>query len=295
MTQRTLLVTGAAGNLGRQVVEHLLEMKAGRIVATTRTPDKLADLAKRGVDVRQADFTVPEALKKAFAGAERMLLISTGDLFPEGLRLRQHRAAVQAAVEAGVKHVLYTSAPAPYPTAKGSLINDHFWTEQTLAASPLEWTILRHYIYTDFLVGTLATSLQHGVLTGSAGDGGGNYVTRADCARADAAALAADFSGKRILDITGPGPVTRAELASIASDLAGKPLRYQDLSRAEHEKMLLGFNLPPFLVDALVSFDAAQRLGHHAIRSPAVQELTGKAPMSVKEYLTSQRAALTAS
>jgi NAD(P)H dehydrogenase (quinone) len=295
MTDRTLLVTGAAGNLGRHVVERLLEMSAGRIVATTRTPDKLADLAKRGVEVRQADFTAPDSLKKAFAGADRLLLISTGDLFPEGLRLGQHRAAVQAAVDAGVKHVVYTSGPAPHPTPKGSLINDHYWTEQALAASPLEWTILRHHIYTDFLVGTLATSLKHGVLTGSAGDGGNNYVTRADCARADAAALAADFNGKRILDITGPGPVTPAELASIASELAGKPLRYQNLSRAEHEKMLLSFGLPPFLVDALASFDEAQSQGHLAIRSPAVQELTGKAPMSVKEFLASQRAALAAS
>jgi NAD(P)H dehydrogenase (quinone) len=292
MAQRTLLVTGAAGQLGRQVVERLLERNAGRIIATTRTPEKLADLAQRGVDVRAADYNQPESLQKAFAGAERLLLVSTGDLFPEGLRLRQHRAAVQAAVDAGVKHVLYTSGPAPHPTPKGTLINDHYWTEQALAASPLEWTILRHHIYTDVLVGALKGALQHGVLSGSAGDGGNNYVTRADCARADAAALASDFSGRRILDITGPAPVTPAELAEIASELTGRPLRYQSLTRAEHEKMLLGFGLPPFLVDALASFDEAQARGYLAVRSPAVAELTGKAPMSVRDYLTSQRGAL---
>lgn len=294
MSNRTLLVTGAAGNLGRQVVERLLEAKAGSIIATTRNPEKLADLAQRGVDVRAADFNKPESLVKAFTGAQRLLLISTGDLFPEGLRLSQHRNAVQAAVGAGVKHVVYTSAPAPRPTSPGSLINDHFWTEQALAASPLEWTILRHHIYTDFLVGTLATALKFGVLSNSAGDGGNNYVTRADCARADAAALAADFSGRRILDITGPAPVTPSELASIASELAGKPLRYQSTSRAEHEKVLAGAGLPPFLIAALTDFDRAQALGYHAIRSPAVQDLTGKAPTSVKEYLAGQRAALTA-
>lgn len=292
---KKLLVTGAAGNLGRQVVEQLLEKNAGSIIATTRTPEKLAEFAKRGVDVRHADFAKPETLAKAFAGAERLLLISTGDLFPEGLRLKQHRAAVQAAVDAKVKHVVYTSAPGPHPTPKGSLINDHYWTEQALAASPLEWTILRHHIYTDFLVGTLAGALKAGVLSGSAGDGGNNYVTRADCARADAAALAADFSGRRILDVTGPNPVTPNELVGIASAIAGKPLRYLSVSRAEHEKTLLGFNLPPFLVDALTSFDEAQWLGYHAIRSPAVQYLTGKAPTSVREYLTANRAGLVAS
>jgi NAD(P)H dehydrogenase (quinone) len=290
----TLLVTGAAGSLGRQVVERLLEAKASRILATTRTPEKLADLAKRGVEVRHADFSKPESLVKAFAGAERLLLVSTGDLFPEGLRLSQHRTAVKAAVDAGVKHVVYTSAPAPHPTPNGSLINDHYWTEQALAASPLGWTILRHHIYTDFLVGTLATALKLGVLSGSAGDGGNAYVTRADCARADAAALAADFSGKRILDITGPAPVTPAELVGIASELTGKLLRYQNLSRAEHEKTLLGVGLPPFLVDALTSFDEAQAQGFHAIRSPVVRALTGQAPTSVQEFLTAQRAALTA-
>jgi NAD(P)H dehydrogenase (quinone) len=293
--RKPLLVTGAAGNLGRLVVERLLETKAGPIIATTRTPEKLADFAKRGVEVRAADYNEPESLVKAFTGAARLLLISTGDLFPEGLRLKQHRAAVQAAVAAGVKHVVYTSGPAPHPTQPGSLINDHFWTEQALAASPLEWTILRHHIYTDFLVGTLATALKFGVLSGSAGDGGNNYVTRADCARADAAALVADFSGRRILDVTGPGPVTGAELAGLASELAGRPLRYQSVSRTEHEQMLLCVGLPPFLVEALAAFDQAQARGFLAIRSPAVLELTGKTPTSVREYLATQRAALTAS
>jgi NAD(P)H dehydrogenase (quinone) len=291
---KKLLVTGAAGNLGRQVVEQLLAANAGHVIATTRTPEKLADLAKRGVEVRQADFTKAESLTKAFAGAERLLLISTGDLFPEGLRLSQHRNAVKAAVEAGVQHVVYTSAPAPHPTPKGSLIDDHYWTEQALAASPLGWTILRHHIYTDFLVGTLATALKHGVLANSAGDGGNAYVTRFDCARADAAALAADFNGRRILDVTGPAPVTPTELAAIASEIAGKPLKYQALSRAEHEKLLAGVGLPPFLIAALADFDEAQSQGFHAIRSSAVEALTGNPPASVREFLRGQKAALIA-
>lgn len=294
MTTRKLLVTGAAGNLGRQVLDALLEAKAGSIIATTRTPEKLADYAKRGVEVRKADFNDPASLKSAFAGAERLLLISTGDLFPEGARLRQHRAAVQAAVDAGVKHVVYTSAPAPYPTPTGSLINDHFWTEQALAASPLEWTILRHHIYTDMLPNNLATAVKFGTLNSSAGDGGNAYVTRADCARTDAAALASDFSGRRILDVTGPAPVTQSELASIASELTGKPVRYNPLSREEHGKLLASVGLPPFLVDALLNFDQAVARGYQAIRSPAVEELTGRKPKSVREFLTENKAALTA-
>ena len=294
-TRKPLLVTGAAGKLGRRIIELLLEAKAGPIIATTRAPEKLADLAQRGVDVRQADFNKPESLPRAFAGAERLLLISTGDLFPGGLRLRQHRAAVKAAVDAGVKHALYTSGPSPYPTPADALINDHYWTEQALAASPLEWTILRHHIYTDMLLGSLPTALKFGALSSSAGDGGNAYVTREDCARADSAALASDSRGRRILEITGPAPVTQAELASIASELSGRPVRYNALTRDEHQKLLAGAGLPPFLIDALLGFDQAVAEGHHAIRSPVFQQLTGRKATSVREFLTAHRAAWTAS
>jgi NAD(P)H dehydrogenase (quinone) len=289
---RTLLVTGASGHLGRRVVELLLEAKAGPIIATTRTPEKLGDLAKRGVELRKADFNDPATLPQAFAGVERLLLISTGDLTPEGARLRQHRAAVQAAVAANVKHVLYTSAPAPYPTPAGSLINDHFWTEQALAASPLEWTILRHHLYTEFLLGTLGTALKLGQLTSSVGKLGVNYVTREDCARADAAALAADFSGRRILDVTGPAPITQDELATLASKLTGKPLKHVSVSRAEHQNILAGAGLPPFLIDALLNFQEQGAHGYLAVSPPSVLALTGKGPTSVQDFLTANRAAL---
>ncbi len=289
-----LLVTGASGQLGRLVVERLLETDAGPIIATTRTPEKLASLAERGVEIRKADFTTSASLARAFEGAHRMLLISTGDLFPEGLRLSQHRTAIEAAVDAGVQHVVYTSGPAPYPTPKGSLISDHYWTEQALAASPLEWTILRHHLYTETLIGALAAALKFGELASSAGDGGNNYVTREDCARADAAALASDWRSRRILDVTGPEPVTQAELARIASELTGRPLRYKKLTRDEHAQILTSAGLPPFLVDALLSFNQAAARGYHAVTAPTVAELTGRPPTSVKTFLAAHRDQLAA-
>lgn len=294
-TQKTLLVTGASGQLGRLVLEQLLELKAARIIATTRTPEKLATFAERGVEVRKADFDSAQSLARAFEGAERLLLISTGHLFPEGLRLSQHRAAVKAAVDARVQHVLYTSGPSPYPTQAGSLINDHYWTEQALAASPLEWTILRHHLYTETLIGALTNALKLGELASSAGDGGNNYVTRTDCARADAAALASDWSGRRILDVTGPNPVTQAELVSIASELTGRPLRYKKLTRDEHAKILAGAGLPPFVIDAVLGFNQAAARGYHEVNVPTVAELTGRQPVSVKTFLAAHRDSLAAS
>jgi NAD(P)H dehydrogenase (quinone) len=292
-SNQTLLVTGAAGQLGRRVVELLLEANAGRVIAATRTPEKLADLAARGAEVRHADFGDADTLRKAFAGAHRMLLISTGSLFPLGLRLGQQRAAVAAAVEAGVKHVVYTSAPAPYPIAGGGLLDDHFWTEQALYASPVEWTILRHQIYADALLGSIATAAQSGQLFSSVGNAGANYVTRADCARVGAAALASGWSGRRVLDVTGPNPVTQDEIAAVGAELTGKPIRHVSLSRDAQRAGMAAAKLPPFLIDALQAFQLAAAQGFHAITTSTIADLTGKPPQSVRDFLTTHRAALT--
>jgi NAD(P)H dehydrogenase (quinone) len=293
MTSSTnLLVTGAGGQLGRRVVELLLEANAGHVIAATRAPEKLAPLAARGVEVRAADFGDPASLRTAFAGADRMLLISTGDLFPLGRRLAQHRAAVAAAVEANVKHVVYTSGPAPYPVAGGGLIDDHFWTEVALYSSPLEWTILRHQLYAETQIGAISQAAGSGQLFSSMGKMGSNYVAREDCARTDAAALASDFSGRRVLDVTGPGPVTQDEVAAIGSELTGKPIRYVPITADAQREALAKAGLPPFLIDALARFQLAGAQGHLAITAPTVEALTGKPPVALRDFLTAHRAAL---
>ena len=293
-TGKTLLVTGAGGQLGRQAIESLLEKQQGPIIATTRHPEKLADLAARGVDVRKADFDEPESLAAAFAGADRLLLISTDALGSPGQRLTQHRAAVRAAEEAGVEHVVYLSAPAPHPTPEPGLINDHYWTEQALAASPLGWTILRDHIYTDFLLMSLPHAIATGVLHSAAGDGGRNYVTRADCARTAAAVLADPASGRFIYDVTGPAPVTQAELAAIASELSGKAVAYVAITPEQSRAGMTAAGLPPFLIDGLLSFDAAAAQGFHAITTSVVKDWTGREPTSVRDYLSAHRGALAA-
>ena len=290
-SQPTLLVTGASGHLGRLVVEQLLAEGAGKVIATTRDPSKLADLAAKGADVRHADFDAPETLAAAFAGADRMLLISTDAVGSDGKRLTQHRAAVAAAVAAGIGHIAYLSAPAPYPTAAPSLIGDHFWTEQAIAASGVDFTFLRDHIYTDYLIFSLPHAIATGTLYTATGTGGRSYVLRADCART-AAAVLAKAEGKQVLDVTGPAPLTQDEIAALASEISGKPVKHVAVPADGLRQGLTEAGLPDGLVEGLVAFDVAAAEGFHAITTTVVKDWTGREPGSVRAFLAENSAAL---
>lgn len=287
-SEPTLLVTGAGGNLGRQVVEALLAAGAGKVIGTTRDPSKLADLAARGAEIRAADFDRPETLAAAFAGAERLLLVSTDAVGSDGRRLAQHRAAVAAALEAGVRHIVYLSAPAPYPTATPSLIGDHYWTEQAIAASGVDFTFLRDHIYTDYLVFSLPHAVETGTLYTATGTGRRAYVLRSDCA-AVAAAVLARATGKSILDVTGPEALSQDDVAALASELSGKPVTHVAVPAEGLRQGLAAAGLPAALIDGLVAFDIAAAEGFHAIRTPVVKDWTGREPGGVRDFLAAVR------
>jgi NAD(P)H dehydrogenase (quinone) len=291
---RTLLVTGGSGHLSRRVIELLLETNAGHIITTTRTPEKLADLAARGIEVRQADFDSPESLASAFAGADRLLLVSTDMVDGTDRRAVQHRNAVSAAAKAGVRHVVYTSLTNPGPDSPITLAPDHHATEQALAASSLDWTILRNNVYTDSLLQGLPHALATGQLVKATGDGTIGYVTREDCARAAAAALASAESGRVIYDITGPALVSQAEIAQIASQITGRPVAYVPVPAEALRAGMVGAGLPGLIADLLVSFDLGAAQGTLSVASSAVADLTGQAPQSVAEFLHANSAALLA-
>lgn len=288
----TLLVTGASGKLGQRVLELLLEAQAGPLIATTRTPEKLAAFAARGVTVRQADFDDLASLRQAFAGADRLLLISTDAVDGTDRRTKQHSNAVKVAAEVGVKHVIYTSLTRPEPGTPITLAPDHYATEQALAASSLDWTVLRNNVYTDGLLQSLPRAVATGQLMAAAGTGGTGFVTREDCARAAAAALAAETTGRKILDVTGPAVVTHAELAQIAQEVTGRPVTYVPVPAEAMKAGIVSAGLPAFVAELIVSFDEATAQGVLAVSSSTVQELTGRPAQSVREFLTEQRAAL---
>ena len=281
---KQLLVTGASGNLGKAVVAELRRLGAKKVIAASRTPGKHRELAALGVEEREADFDRPETLQTAFQGVERLLLISTDSLHAPDVRIKQHRAAIQAAVSAGVEHVVYTSIPNAHPTEGPSIPDDHFWTEVALFESGLDWTILRNNLYAEVILRFAQFAFKTGKLVSATQSRGRSYVTREDCARTAAAALL-NATGKAIFDVTGPAPVTHEEIASILSRLSGKSIQHVNVTPNEVEKGLVAAGIPEFAAGSVRELDEEASRGYQAIVTPTVTNLTGKVPMPVEDFL----------
>jgi NAD(P)H dehydrogenase (quinone) len=283
-------VSGASGQLGRRTVELLRErVDASRIVALSRTPEKLADLA---VTARQADFNDPDGLVSALAGVERLLIISTDDLREPGFRATQHAAAIQAAAKAGVGHLLYTSFTRTEPGNPAFVSPDHHGTEQALAESGLPYTSLRNNVYTELLLATAPPAVAGGVLAANNGDGATAYVTREDIAALAAALLAEGGHENSLLEVSGPAAVTQAEVAQALAEVTGKPVRYQPLTDEEAVAGMVQAGMPEGIAQAYASFGTAAREGFLDHTSDVITRITGQAPTSVADFLAAHRTLL---
>jgi NAD(P)H dehydrogenase (quinone) len=291
-SQATLLVTGASGQLGRRVIELLQETYNGPIIAATRTPAKLSSFGRNYVSVRRADFEDPASLDESFAGVDRLLLISTDAVDIPGRRIQQHVNAVKAAERAGVKHVVYTSIIHSGPESPAFVVPDHVATEAALAESSLGWTVLRENIYMDLQLMSLGQALQSGTLANAIDSGKAAYITREDCARAAAAALSSSFEGRRTLEITGPEAVSQEEIAALASQISGKEIRYVPLDVETLVGYMTGAGMPRPVAEAYATFDTAIAQGEFDAVSSAVEDLTGRKPQSIGEFLSAHREVL---
>ncbi|UVK45987.1 SDR family oxidoreductase [Mesorhizobium sp. AR07] len=292
---KTLLVTGASGQLGRGVINHLLDtfkVPAAQIIATTRTPANLADLAARGVTVREADFDDHASLAKAFAGASRVLVISTNELAVQGKRREQQLAAVAAARQAGVAHLHYTSMPNTEPGSPVLFAPDHYDTEQAIKASGIPYTIFRNGWYDENLFMAMPQILASGQWYTSAGDGRISYGARDDLAAAIAAGLASDASESTTYTLTGPQAYTTAEVAALVTEVTGKPIQVVQLSDEALTEGMKAAGLPEPIARLLVSFDAATRAGGLGMVTDSVEKLSGRKSMSLGQFLEANKAAL---
>jgi NAD(P)H dehydrogenase (quinone) len=206
--------------------------------------------------------------------------------------MKQHTAAVEAAKKAGVKHILYTSMPAP----DNSLVTfapDHLGTENAIKASGIGYTILRNAWYFDNYLMGLPHSLEAGKWYTATGGGRLSNISREDCALAIAAALASDTTENAIYTLTGSTAVTIEDVASVVSKITGRPLEVVQVNDEQFAAGLTGAGLPKFVVDMLVSADANTRAGNFNILTNDFNKLTGKEPQTLRSFVEAHKAALT--
>jgi NAD(P)H dehydrogenase (quinone) len=289
-----ILVTGASGQLGSAIVSYLLkagQVAASDIIAASRNPAKLSALADQGVETRAVDFDDAASLESAFAGIDRVLLISTDELASPGKRLAQHKAAVAAAAKAGVGHILYTSMPNPDKSLV-SFAPDHLGTEEAIKASGMAYTIIRNSWYIDNYFMGMPHNLQAGQWFTSMGDGRVSNISRNDCAAAAAAALANPPAGNVTLTLTGAELLNAEEIAAAVSKAAGKPLKVVAVTDEQLAAGVAGAGMPPFVVELVVSADANIRAGNFAVLTDVFETLTGRKPQTVADFFEENKAAL---
>jgi NAD(P)H dehydrogenase (quinone) len=274
-----IAVTGATGHLGQLVIEALLKTTpASDIVAAVRTPAKAEALAAKGIQVREADYSRPETLTKAFEGVQRVLLISGNEM---GQRVAQHKAVIDAAKTANVRLLAYTSL-LHADTSPLMLAPDHVATEQYLQASGLHFTLLRNGWYFENQTVAIAPSLQHGAMIGASGEGRFAAASRADYAAAAAEVLTGNGHENRIYELAGDTSYTRADLAAEVSKQTGKTIPYHDLPEAEYAKILSAF-LPSELAHALANCDTLAKDGVLDDTSHTLSKLTGHPTTTLAE------------
>jgi NAD(P)H dehydrogenase (quinone) len=292
----SVIVTGASGQFGRGAAERLIErIPPSELILTTRRPEQLADLAARGATVRFADFDEPSSLTAAFAGGDRMLLISTARA---GSRLQQHKNAVEAARAAGVRHVAYTSfVNARKPGNPSVECFDHRDTEIFIEQSGLNFTHLRDSHYAEAVAMIIAPiAILAGRLPTSAHDGVEAMVSRDDCVASAVAVLTTPGHENRAYDLTGPELLSIPQAVRMISELSGKPVAADYVSDDDMFAHFDALGFPrhasdhvdperPWSSDGMVSFERAIREGHFAVISNDVEKLTGRKPRALRDVM----------
>jgi NAD(P)H dehydrogenase (quinone) len=269
-----IVITGASGQLGCLVIARLLEtVPASQIIAAVRDPKKVADLAAKGVQVRQADYSQPATLDGAFKGAERVLLISSSEV---GQRLVQHQAVIDAAKRQGVKLLGYTSVLHASESKLG-LAEEHRQTEAALARSGVPTVVLRNGWYHENYTAGVAHALANGAHFGSAGEGRISSASRADYAAAAAAVLTSnEDQGGKVYELAGDESYTLSDFAAEIARQSGKSVVYTDLPEADYKAALLQAGLPEFVAQLLADSDAAAAKGALFDDSRQLSQLIGR-------------------
>ena len=300
----TIVISGASGAFGQKATKQLLEtVDPSKLILVTRSPDKLAQFAAGGVQVRYGDLDQPETVREAFKGGDKLLLISTLDVGER--RRRQLLAAVDAAKAAGVGHVVYTSSVGIFPRNPAYVVTDHLYTEELLRASGLAWTFMRDAQYAEVITTMMAPlALATGKWESSAKDGCMAFVSKQDCVDCAVAVLSRPGHENAAYEITGPELLSFRDCARITAEVYDKPIQYLDIS---HEQMQANFDaagVPRKYTDGMhsergaswgseemMSYEQAIRESWFAVASHHVKHILGRPARSLREVLQATRGA----
>jgi NAD(P)H dehydrogenase (quinone) len=279
----------------------LLErVPASEVILVTRKPHELAALSRRGVTVRFGDFDEPESLRAAFAGGERMLLISTLSV---GRRSEQHIRALRAAIAAGVRYIAYTSSGGMDARNPADVIRDHLPTELALRDSGSAFTILRDSLYIEAALYQIAPrALATGKWISSTGEGRVPFVAKDDCAACAVEVLIDDAHEGKIYEIAGPELLSYRDVAAIAAEVDGRAVDYMPVGDAEMAAMLAAAGVPEDYSEGMyttgvgsssikdiVSYERGVREGYFAIQSQDVERILGRSPVRLRDVFMAHR------
>lgn len=252
-----IAITGASGKLGQLVLQNLKQQVENvSLIALVRDLEKSADLA---VTLRKIDYNDLESLTHALIGVDTLLLISGNEL---GKRSEQHANVINAAVQKGVKRIVYTSL-LQADTSPLSLAAEHWQTEQLIKNSGLSYTILRNGWYNENYTDAVKNAIAHGALFGSAGNGKISAAAREDYAAAAAQVLISAGHEQKTYELSGDEAFTLFDLAAELSVQSGKNIAYHDLPEADYAVFLQKAGLPEAVAQAVASWDSGA--SHNAL------------------------------
>jgi len=277
-----IAVTGATGQLGQLVVNGLLEKGTSiKVIAVVRDEKKALPLVKRGAEVRVAHYGDPAALKAAFSGVDRLLLISSSEV---GQRIEQHKNVINAAKAAGVKHIVYTSAPRATTTTL-IIAPEHKATEENILQSGMEYTILRNNWYTENYKDQVETASKTGTIVSAAGAGRVASATRADFAAGAVAVLLGTGHEGKIYELGGDYAWDYNELAETIGEIIGKPVVYKAVDAGTLIDILKSAGLDEGMAGFIAALDGN-------IAKGALSEVTGELSRLIGRPTTSLRKGL---
>lgn len=278
----TYLVTGASGQLGQRVVDHLRNLvPAEDIIALVRSNSAQEAFEAKGIATRTGDYEDLESLRKAFDGVNRLLLISSSEV---GKRADQHRNVLEAARDAGVGFVAYTSI---LNADSGGMVlaQEHNATEAALRESGLPHAILRNGWYSENIAGTAPQALEMGQHFGAAGDGRFATASRQDFAEAAAVVLAGEGHEGKTYELAGDTDFNLSDYAALLSEVSGKPVTYVNLDEASYTGALVGAGLPEGFAGILADSDARSASGALTTQSRDLSRLIGRPTTPMRETL----------